>query len=101
MEMAYRQQWEAIAEMRRVLGGFAMEEECKWGKPTYRVDGKNVVINDTSGATAPGRNCGPTCAPPLNVAAVRVYLLDPTATPITSYRAPNSRPATPTKARDG
>jgi hypothetical protein len=52
MEMAYRQQWEAIAEMRRVLGGFAMEEECKWGKPTYRVDGKNVVINDTSGATA-------------------------------------------------
>src|SRR6266852_3876428 len=21
-----------------------MEEECKWGKPTYTVDGKNVVI---------------------------------------------------------
>src|SRR5258705_2077040 len=34
----------AIAEMRRVLGGFAMTEECKWGKPTYTVDGKNVVI---------------------------------------------------------
>jgi len=30
--------------MRRVLGGFAMTEECKWGKPTYTVDGKNVVI---------------------------------------------------------
>src|SRR6266571_5321537 len=30
--------------MRRVLGGFAMEEECKWGKPTYTVDGKNVVV---------------------------------------------------------
>jgi uncharacterized protein YdeI (YjbR/CyaY-like superfamily) len=45
MEMAYRGRWEAeIAEMRRVLGGFAMKEECKWGKPTYTVDGKNVVI---------------------------------------------------------
>ena len=45
MEMAYRERWEAaIAEMRQVLGGFAMEEECKWGKPTYTVDGKNVVI---------------------------------------------------------
>jgi uncharacterized protein YdeI (YjbR/CyaY-like superfamily) len=45
MEMAYRERWEAeIAEMRRVLGGFAMKEECKWGKPTYTVDGKNVVI---------------------------------------------------------
>ena len=45
MEMAYRQRWEAeIAEMRRVVGGFAMKEECKWGKPTYTVDGKNVVI---------------------------------------------------------
>src|ERR1051326_8186337 len=45
MEMAYRQRWEAeTAEMRRVLGGFAMKEECKWGKPTYTVDGKNVVI---------------------------------------------------------
>jgi uncharacterized protein YdeI (YjbR/CyaY-like superfamily) len=45
MEMAYRERWEAeVAEMRRVLGGFAMKEECKWGKPTYTVDGKNVVI---------------------------------------------------------
>jgi uncharacterized protein YdeI (YjbR/CyaY-like superfamily) len=45
MEMAYREQWEAeIAEMRRVLAGFAMKEECKWGKPTYTVDGKNIVI---------------------------------------------------------
>ena len=30
--------------MRRVLAGLAMKEECKWGKPTYTVDGKNVVI---------------------------------------------------------
>src|SRR3954470_21677667 len=45
MEMAYRDRWEAeIAAMRRVLAGFAMKEECKWGKPTYTVDGKNVVI---------------------------------------------------------
>lgn len=45
MEMAYRERWTAeIAEMRRVLGGFPMNEECKWGKPTYTIDGKNVVI---------------------------------------------------------
>jgi uncharacterized protein YdeI (YjbR/CyaY-like superfamily) len=45
MEMAYRERWQAeIAAMRRVLAGFAMTEECKWGKPTYTVDGKNVVI---------------------------------------------------------
>ena len=45
MEMAYGQRWKAeIAEMRRVLAGFAMKEECKWGKPTYTVDGKNIVI---------------------------------------------------------
>jgi uncharacterized protein YdeI (YjbR/CyaY-like superfamily) len=45
MEMAYRERWEAeIAAMRRVLVGFAMNEECKWGKPTYTVDGKNIVI---------------------------------------------------------
>ncbi len=45
MEMAYRERWKAeIAAMRRVLAGFAMKEECKWGKPTYTVDGKNVVI---------------------------------------------------------
>src|SRR5579862_9687582 len=45
MEMSYRGRWEAeIAEMRRVLAGVAMKEECKWGKPTYTVDGKNIVI---------------------------------------------------------
>ena len=30
--------------MRRVLAGLPMQEECKWGKPTYTTDGKNVVI---------------------------------------------------------
>jgi uncharacterized protein YdeI (YjbR/CyaY-like superfamily) len=45
MEMAYRERWKAeIAAMRRVLAGFGMQEECKWGKPTYTVNGKNIVI---------------------------------------------------------
>jgi uncharacterized protein YdeI (YjbR/CyaY-like superfamily) len=45
MEMVYRERWEAeIEEMRRVLAGFVMQEERKWGKPTYTVDGKNIVI---------------------------------------------------------
>jgi uncharacterized protein YdeI (YjbR/CyaY-like superfamily) len=45
MEMTYRDRWEAeIAAMRRVLAGLAMKEECKWGRPTYTVDGKNIVI---------------------------------------------------------
>ena len=45
MDMAYRDRWEEeIAELRRGLAGFAMKEECKWGKPTYTVDGKNIVI---------------------------------------------------------
>src|SRR5262245_52317640 len=45
MEMAYREQWGAeIAAMRRVLAGLAMKEERKWGKPTYTVDGRNIVI---------------------------------------------------------
>jgi uncharacterized protein YdeI (YjbR/CyaY-like superfamily) len=45
MEMAYREQWKAeIVAMRRVLAGFPMKEECKWGKPTYTLDGKNIVI---------------------------------------------------------
>jgi uncharacterized protein YdeI (YjbR/CyaY-like superfamily) len=46
MEMAYRARWIAeIAEMRRVLAGLGMKEERKWGKPTYTVEGKNVVIS--------------------------------------------------------
>jgi uncharacterized protein YdeI (YjbR/CyaY-like superfamily) len=45
MEMAYRERWGAeIEEMRRVLAGFAMQEQCKWGKPTYTMGGKNIVI---------------------------------------------------------
>src|SRR3954463_12540114 len=45
MEMEYRARWEAeIAAMRRVLSGSAMKEERKWGKPTYTVNRKNIVI---------------------------------------------------------
>jgi uncharacterized protein YdeI (YjbR/CyaY-like superfamily) len=45
MKMAYQERWAAAtAEMRRVLAGLAMKEECKWGKPTYTVNGKNIVI---------------------------------------------------------
>jgi uncharacterized protein YdeI (YjbR/CyaY-like superfamily) len=45
MQMAYRDRWRAeIAAMRRILDAFALKEECKWGKPTYTLDGKNVVI---------------------------------------------------------
>lgn len=45
MEMAYRDRWQAeIAAMQRVLAGLGMTEECKWGKPTYTVDGRNIVI---------------------------------------------------------
>ena len=45
MQMANRKRWEAeIAGMRRVLAGLPIKEERKWGKPTFTVDGKNVVI---------------------------------------------------------
>src|SRR5499433_2197768 len=45
MDMVYEERWQAeIAAMRRVLSGFAMKEERKWGQPTYTVDGKNIVI---------------------------------------------------------
>jgi uncharacterized protein YdeI (YjbR/CyaY-like superfamily) len=42
MEMA---QWKAeIAELQKILSGFDLSEECKWGKPCYTMDGTNVVI---------------------------------------------------------
>lgn len=45
MEMAYEERWKAeIAATQRVLAGLGMKEECKWGKPTYTINGKNVVI---------------------------------------------------------
>jgi len=45
MEMAYRKRWQAeIAALKRILSGFALKEECKWGKPCYTLNGQNVVI---------------------------------------------------------
>src|SRR5690348_3902265 len=45
MDMAYRDRWRAeIAELQRILAGFDLSEECKWGKPCYTLDGKNVVL---------------------------------------------------------
>ena len=45
MEMAYQERWQAeIAEMQRILSGFDLSEECKWGKPCYTMDGKNIII---------------------------------------------------------
>lgn len=38
MEMAYRERWQAeIAELQRLLSGFDLREECKWGMlaPAY------------------------------------------------------------------
>ena len=37
--------WQAeIAELQSILTGFDLREECKWGKPCYTMDGRNVVI---------------------------------------------------------
>ena len=45
MGMAYREQWRAeVTELQRILSGFELSEERKWGKPCYTMDGKNVVI---------------------------------------------------------
>ncbi len=45
MEMAYRERWRAeIAALQRILSRFDLTEECKWGKPCYTMNGKNVVI---------------------------------------------------------
>lgn len=45
MEMAYQDRWRAeTAELKRILSGFELREERKWGKPCYTLDGKNVVL---------------------------------------------------------
>ncbi len=45
MEMAYRDRWRAeIAALQTILSGFDLKEECKWAKPCYTLDGRNVVI---------------------------------------------------------
>jgi uncharacterized protein YdeI (YjbR/CyaY-like superfamily) len=43
--MAYREKWQAeIAELQAILSGFDLKEECKWGKPCYTLDGKNIIL---------------------------------------------------------
>jgi uncharacterized protein YdeI (YjbR/CyaY-like superfamily) len=43
--MAYRERWQAeIVELQRILSGFGLKEACKWGKPCFTMDGRNVVI---------------------------------------------------------
>ena len=45
MEMAYRERWRAeIAALQKILSGFDLSVERKWGKPCYTMDGTNVVI---------------------------------------------------------
>jgi uncharacterized protein YdeI (YjbR/CyaY-like superfamily) len=45
MEMAYQERWKAeIVAMRRALGGLALTEECKWGKPAFTLGGQNIVL---------------------------------------------------------
>ncbi len=45
MEMAYRERWQdEIAALQSLLSEFELKEECKWGKPCYTLEGKNVVI---------------------------------------------------------
>jgi uncharacterized protein YdeI (YjbR/CyaY-like superfamily) len=45
VEMAYRDQWQAeIAALQRILSGFDLTEERKWGKPCYTMGDANVVI---------------------------------------------------------
>lgn len=45
MEMAYGDKWRReIAALKKLLSGFDLELEKKWGKPCYALDGANVVI---------------------------------------------------------
>ena len=45
MEMAYRERWRSeIAGLQRILSGFDLKVERKWGKPCYTLRGRNVVI---------------------------------------------------------
>ena len=43
--MAYRDRWQAeIEALRAILAELPLTEECKWGKPCFTRDGKNIVI---------------------------------------------------------
>jgi uncharacterized protein YdeI (YjbR/CyaY-like superfamily) len=43
--MAYKDKWQAeITELKAILSKFNLDEERKWGKPCYTLNGTNVVI---------------------------------------------------------
>ncbi len=45
MEMAYRERWRAESEaLRAILAELPLTEECKWGKPCFTQDRRNIVI---------------------------------------------------------
>jgi uncharacterized protein YdeI (YjbR/CyaY-like superfamily) len=45
MEMAYGDRWRAeIDAVKAILAELPLTEECKWGKPCFTRDGKNIVI---------------------------------------------------------
>jgi uncharacterized protein YdeI (YjbR/CyaY-like superfamily) len=45
MEMAYRDRWaDEIAALQKIVSGFPLEVEKKWGKPCYMANGHNVLI---------------------------------------------------------
>jgi uncharacterized protein YdeI (YjbR/CyaY-like superfamily) len=45
MEMAYRKRWQAeIEALTAILAKLPLTEECKWGKPCFTRDGKNIVV---------------------------------------------------------
>src|SRR5579885_3532604 len=59
MEMAYREQWQAeIAALQRILSGFDLREECKWGKPCYTMEGKTFRASTQGGLRCAGWEAG-------------------------------------------
>ena len=45
MQTPYRERWRTeIAALRKILSAFDLQEECKWGKPCYTMNGRNIVI---------------------------------------------------------
>jgi uncharacterized protein YdeI (YjbR/CyaY-like superfamily) len=43
--MAYRERWAAeVAALQKIVSGFDLQVEKKWGKPCYMANGQNVLI---------------------------------------------------------
>jgi uncharacterized protein YdeI (YjbR/CyaY-like superfamily) len=55
MEMAYRERWQAeITELQRILSGFDLREECKWGKPCYKAATIKAYVREAVAAEQAG-----------------------------------------------